>query len=136
MLRIQNNSTDVFIVTLRDKTSNQVNPYYTWKVINKQTLDETVFYTDNFTTSPYYDSFTISISNTQSGLTAGILNIGHGQFTYEVYEMTNQYDLNLANAIQMVETGILIVNPTYSVNPTSTTDTNIPVPINSNLDRI
>lgn len=133
MLTLQNNSSGAVYVTLQENVVNVATASFTWRLINKESLQNYVFWADDFSTSPYYDSFTISIG--PGSATAGYVNCGYGQFTYEVYEMPNPYDLNLNNAIGMVETGILIVNPTYSVNASFTQS--IPtIPLNKNLDRI
>jgi hypothetical protein len=111
---------DVYI-QLQDSASNQVNPYYTWSITNKQSLANTIFYQSDISAAPwYYSTFNITVSSTQSGLTAGIINVESGEYTYEVYEMAAPYDLDLNNAIQMVHTGIMIVNATYSAIQTYT----------------
>jgi|ERR1035437_3654845 hypothetical protein len=135
MLVIKENESKVLIVTLRDKASNQIAPCYTWRLTNKQSLENIVFYQTNSSTSPYFDAFTVSISPTYSDLTNGVIQSGHGQFTYEIYEMPSM-GLTLSNAIQMIETGILIISPTHSPNIVSILDSNKPIRINNNQDRI
>jgi hypothetical protein len=115
MININVNSTKEITVTLYEKCSNITNPYFTWMIQNKTTQQQTIFYADDHSNSPYYyNSFTFSISSTQSGLTAGIINVPGGQYNYFVYEMQNPYDLNLNNAINLVELGIMQIVPTYS----------------------
>ena len=102
------------VVTLYENSSNLVNPYYTWKLVNKDTLAEKIFTQLDSSPSPYYfNYFTISIA-TPEGLTAGTIDIKPGQYQYYVYEMQNPYDLNLSNAIGLVENGILNVTATFS----------------------
>jgi ABC-type molybdate transport system substrate-binding protein len=122
-------------VTLYELCQNQTNPYFTWKFIDKDSNDEYIFCADDFSTAPYYwNTFTISIA-TPSSATAGVIDIPAGQYTYEVYEMANQWDLNLNNAIGLVETGLVTINPTYSqiqsytASPTTTN-------VYKNLNRI
>ena len=101
-------------VTLYEKSNNVTNPYYTWKVVNKDTKVEKIFTSNDFSPYPYYfNYFTISIA-TPEGLTAGVVNLNPGQYQYYIYEMQNQYDLNLNNSLGEVENGILNVNATYS----------------------
>jgi len=102
------------VVTLYENSSNLVNPYYTWQLVNKDTLAQKVFTQLDSSPSPYYfNYFTISIA-TPEGLTAGVIDIKPGQYQYYVYEMQNPYDLNLSNAIGLVENGILNVIATFS----------------------
>ena len=103
------------VVTLYEKASNVVDPYFTWMIQSKTTLQQTVFFQLDHSTAPYYwNAFTVSVSTTQSGLTAGIINVDYGQYNYFVYEMTNPYDLNLNNAINLVEVGLMNIAGTYS----------------------
>ena len=97
------------------KCQNQINPYFTWKLIDKDSKAVTIFTADDFSYAPYYwNAFTISVSTTQSGLTQGIINVPASTFTYEVYEMANPYDLNLNNSLGMIENGIVTINATYT----------------------
>jgi hypothetical protein len=108
-----NNGQNVVTVTLYEKSSS-VQPFYTWELERKGTFDSVVFYQNDSSYAPYYwNAFTISVA-TYSGLTSGIIQVNSGEWTYTVYEMSNPYDLNLNNAIGVVETGICIVNGTYS----------------------
>jgi len=43
--------------------------------------------------------------------------------------MENQYDLNINNAIGLVETGIMIVGTTYSTIPVYTQNDNQTIPV-------
>lgn len=103
------------VATLYEKCQNQVNPYFTWKLTDKDSNAITIFCADDFSYAPYYwNAFTVSVSSTQSGLTHGIINVPASIFSYEVYEMANPYDLNLDNAIGLVENGLITINATYS----------------------
>lgn len=114
------------IVTLYENSTNIVNPYYTWKLENKDTLVNTVFYQDDHSSYPwYYNSFTLSVA-TYSGLTAGVLDLDYGQYNYFIYEMANPYDLDLNNSLGLVENGILYINATYSTVSTFTQSNTIP----------
>jgi hypothetical protein len=120
----QSGSTKV-VATLYEKCKNQVNPYFTWKLTEKDSNAITIFCADDFSYAPYYwNAFTISVSTTQSGATHGIINIPASIFSYEVYEMKNPYDLNLKNAVGLVENGLITINATYSVQASTMSNTN------------
>lgn len=102
------------IATLREKSSNLINHYYTWKIVNKNSFDEYIFSADNNTTSNYYDSFTISIGTPMTLTSSIVLDAVAGQYDYFVYEMNTNYDLNLNNSLGLVEMGILIISGTDS----------------------
>lgn len=103
------------VMTLYELCGNITNPYFTFKLVNKDTLEETVFTAESdFSPIPYYfNYFTFSIGS-PAGLTQGILDIPAGQYQYFAYEMSTQYDLNLNNSLGEVENGILYVNATFS----------------------
>jgi hypothetical protein len=117
------------IVTLYDSCNNKYNPYFAWKVINQDTLVETIFTADDNSYTPWnYNSFTIS----PAGLTAGILDLKQGQYKYEVYEMSNPYILDLNLAVKQVETGILNIIGTSSTTSTYVGNQNL-IPTYNNL---
>lgn len=114
MLYLNNTGDTRVIVTLYENCSNILNPYFTWKLVNKDTLAETIFFQEDFSPVPYYfNYFTISVA-TPAGLTQGIIDVESGQYQYYVYEMTNPYDLDLNNTIGLVENGILNVQGVFS----------------------
>jgi hypothetical protein len=73
------------------------------------------------------------VGGTYSNPTQGVVQCPQGQYTYEIYEMTSA-DLNINNAVGMIETGILLISPTYSTTISATNSNTISV--NKNLDRI
>lgn len=115
-------------VTLYEKCSNILDPYFTWKLVNKDTLAEKIFFQTDSSPRPYYfNYFTISIASPE-GLTSGTINIVPGQYQYYIYEMQNPYDLDVNNAIGLVENGILNVNATYSTPNVFTASNNNTIP--------
>jgi hypothetical protein len=103
------------VCTLYERCKNRVNPYFAWQLIDKDSDKVTVFCADDFSYAPYYwNAFTFSISTTMSSATHGVINVPASTYTYNVYEMQHQYDLNLKNAVGLVETGIVTINATYS----------------------
>lgn len=137
METINLNTPKALYFTLYEKCSNITNPYFTFKITAKDSLKDYIFTANDFSYAPYYwNAFTFSMSTTQSGLTAGIVQAPYGEYTYEVYEMQNQYDLNINNAVKKVENGIWIINATYSkINMFTQSDTNT-INIFKALDRI
>ena len=124
------------VITLYDNCKNVVNPYFTWKLIDKDSDVITIFTADDYSPVPYYwSAFTFSVSPTP-GLTSGIINIPASTFTYEVYEMENPYDLNLNNSLGMVKSGILIIEATFSAPLAYTQSNNTPTPVYRNQNRI
>lgn len=136
MLYLPQNQPTRLNTTFWENSTNLVNPYFTWRIINKQSLVETIFYANDFSQVPwYYNSFTVSASTTTIGLTAGIINSAPGEYTYTVYQMSNPYDLDLANAIKEVETGILVISATYTPQESFTASSGT-IGVWTNMDRI
>ena len=126
MLIIQNKGTTQVVVTLSDMAQNKINPYFTWEIVRKGSNDEIIFYADDTSTSPYWNRFNITVATASSGLTAGVIPIIEGEWIYNIYEMRNRYDLNIARSIGIVETGLMVVGLTYSTPSVVTTQV-IPV---------
>jgi len=109
-----NTGTNSVVVTLYEK-STQTQPYYTWQIIRKGSFDEVVFYQDDSSYAPFYWSeFQITLSPSYSSLTAGIIQANSGEYTYNIWEMNQPYDLGYTQSNNLVETGILIINATYT----------------------
>lgn len=108
MIYLQQNQNNSITIS-----ANQVNytNYYTWQLIRKGSFDEVVFYNDSSSPVPeYWQTFTISCA-TYSGLTAGIINVNNGEWTFNVYEMNEPYNLNVASG-SLCKTGICIISGT------------------------
>jgi len=99
--------------------------YYTFKITNCDSFGEYYFSPDNYSQSPYYDAFTLSVGTPSSMTGSVVLDIAGGQYNYEVYRMPTRYDLNIASASYMVDNGILQVIGTGSIytSPTPITFT-------------
>lgn len=105
MLYLSATQSQALIVTLRDGLTIYEN--YTWKIRNSMTNEETIFTQDNSSSSPYYQSFTLSVSSPQ-GLTSGVVDIEPGQYQYFIYGSETPYNLDVDD-LEMLETGILNV---------------------------
>lgn len=108
MLYLSTTQSHKVVLTLSEKATTTT-PYYTWQLSNRDSLAITTISPDNFSNSPYYDSFTLSIGTAVSLTASVVMNIPAGEYHYSVYEMANQYDLNINNALAQVETGLLMI---------------------------
>lgn len=114
MIVLSTTQSNKVVVTLREK-STLITPYYTWEIQNQNSLDTYVFSADNFSLSPYYDAFTISIG-TSSSLTSSVtLDLVPGEYHYTVYESATQWSLNITSTSSVVEVGLLFVLATFSL---------------------
>jgi hypothetical protein len=126
------------VFTLYENCQNVVNPYFTFKIIDKD-RENSIIFTATADNSPhpyYWNAFTFSVGTQSGGLTAGYLNVPQpSQFVYEVYEMTTPYDLDLNNAIGLVESGLITIGGTWSQISTFTAS-GTPISVWGNLNRI
>lgn len=105
--------TNSIVLTLYEK-SVQTQPYYTFQLVRKGSFDEVVFYQNDSSYAPWYwNQFVVSVG-TISGPTQGNIVLYPGEYTYNVYEMSASYSLSYTQSIGLVETGILIMEGTYS----------------------
>lgn len=112
MLIVNPEGTTRVLVTLYEKC-NLTSPYFTWLVKRKGSLEEIIFYQDDVSNSPYYfNQFDLTIATSSIGLTAGLIPLTSGEWNYYIYEQDAKYIL--ATSSNMVETGILIVDGTFS----------------------
>jgi len=124
------------VITLYDNCKNVVNPYFTWKLIDKDSNATTIFTADDYSSVPYYwSSFTFSISSDTDPFN-GVIDIPASTFSYEVYEMANPYDLDLSNSLGMVKTGVLTIDAPHSETPSYTETNNTPTQVYRNQNRI
>jgi hypothetical protein len=103
------------IATLKEKTSNLLNPYYVWKLVNRDSFEEYVIAPDDNSNSYYYDSFTMSVGTPFVSTGADvIIDAVPGQYDYFVYEVSIEYDVDLTSIVGEVENGILIIEGNQS----------------------
>lgn len=115
MIILNEYGTTPAVVTLYEKSQNNVNPYFTWTLIRKGSFDTIIFYQDDTSTSPInYNRFNITVATSSIGLTAGLIPLVSGEWNYSIYEQTAPYILSTASAVQLVESGLLIVGATFS----------------------
>jgi len=115
MLNVSGNGTTKVTVTLYERCQT-TDPFFTWLVQRKGSLDTIIFYQDDISLSPYYyNQFNITIATSSVGLTAGVVPLFPGEWNYTIYEQSQPYIL--ATSSNVVETGILIVSGTFSQSP-------------------
>lgn len=130
MLIVNNQGTSNLYVTLYEKCQNVFNPYFTWELIRKGSNDQIYWCNNDLSFAPYYwNQFQITIATASLGLTSGIISLIPGEYTYNIYETSEQYDLSLSTSIGIVETGILIYNGTSSVIPNFIINNNQSIPV-------
>ena len=130
MLIVSPTQSSLITVTLYELASNQVNPYFTFEIIRKGSHDKVYFTNDDLSTSPwYFNQFEITPATSSVGLTSGVVPLIEGEYVYNVYETSAQYDISLSTLVGKVETGILTVSSTYSTIPSFTANNNTVIPV-------
>ena len=119
MIYISTTQSSKVVVTLDDLVTLTQSAYFTWKILSKNSLEETIFEADDFSISPYYNSFTLSVG-TSSSLTGSnvTLDIEQGEYEYTIYQTPNQYSLSTDGLV--LERGLMICLGTGSVDSTFT----------------
>lgn len=92
-------------------TITEAIPYFTWKLVDKVSSSEIVFYAEN--TSPFpldYNCFIINIGDINDPLN-GMITAPDGDYDYTIYQMPSGGDLDIKNAITIALYGDLqIIN--------------------------
>lgn len=119
MIYISTTQSSKVVVTLDDLVTLTQSAYFTWKILSKNSLEETIFEADDFSISPYYNSFTLSVG-TLSSLTGSnvTLDIEQGEYEYTIYQTANQYSLSTDGLV--LERGLMICLGTGSFDSTFT----------------
>lgn len=100
------------------------NSFYSFRIISADGFNVYTFAPDNWSQSPYYFGFTVSVG-TPSTFTGSnvVLPLDAGEYNYIVSASTQSYNLTITN--NLVDVGILIVDGTSSLPTTYTqSDTN------------
>lgn len=128
MLIVSATGSSNITTTLYEKCSNKVNPYFLFELVRKGSNDEIIFTNDDISTSPWYwNEFVITIATNSIGLTQGIIPLEEGEYKYTAYEMSNQYDLNINNAVGIIEVGLMVCGLVFSAPVSVNILTAIPV---------
>ena len=105
----------VVLQSNKNSTSNSTEAdlltnYYTFKMTSTDSFEEYVFSPKNNSSSPYYDAFTISVGTTSISMTNSVkIDAASGQYNFEVYKMPTEFNLNIASASYLTESGIIQV---------------------------
>lgn len=92
------------------KVATILNPYYTFELINQQSKDTIIFTSDNISpVTLIYDEFNLISTTASPGLTAGIIDVEKGVYTYNIYETQYQYNLDLGSA-SFLRSGELVIS--------------------------
>ena len=101
------------------KIINSTQSYYNFNIVSADGFYNYTFAPDNFSTSPYYMAFTISIGTPESLTGSNVkLDLNAGEYSYKVSKTDDPYSLTFSNLV--VDNGIMIVLGTSSL-PTSYT---------------
>lgn len=105
MLYLSTTQSKSIVATLKEK-STLLTPFYTWRILNRDSQVETIFAPENFSMSPYYDAFTVSIGTPSQATGSNVyIDVVQGQYDYFVYQTPTEYSLSMTDSV--VETGIL-----------------------------
>lgn len=93
---------------------NSTQSYFNFKIERQDGFAQKVFAPLNFSTSPYYYGFTVSIGTPES-LTGSnvVIDVEYGEYHYEVSLINTPYSLTFSNLV--IDNGILIVEATSSI---------------------
>jgi hypothetical protein len=130
MVYLQSGSTSSIVFTLAEKTiSGGTN--YTFSIQNRDSFETTVFAPTDVSAYPqYYNLFEITTNSgstsTFTGTSVNLVDMPIGEYHYSAYEMPTANDLDINNAIKLVEVGLLFIVgpevpvPTYTGNDLGT----------------
>lgn len=117
MQLITRNSNSTIIFTLKEKQT-LTNPYFLFelKFRGDGTTTKTFIASDSSTYSDRYNQFLVTEVNSGSEiLTSGTVNLQNvGEWHYRIFEQASSSNLNVANATNELENGIVKVLPSTS----------------------
>lgn len=114
MIFLNDNTTNYVVLTLLENSllyqNSGVTPYYLFEFISPASNENIFFTANNLSTSQQqlrFDSFNITLTGSNYvNLTASTIYMRPGMWwDYNIYEQTQQYNLNPANTVSIVETG-------------------------------
>lgn len=117
MQLITRNSNSTIIFTLKEKQT-LTSPYFLFelKFRGDGTTTKTFIASDTSTYSDRYNQFLVTEVNSGSEiLTSGTVNLQNvGEWHYRIFEQTSSSNLDVANAVNELENGIIKVLPSTS----------------------
>lgn len=130
MIYFQSGTTSTIAMTLAEKAISG-GTHYTFSIQNRDSFETTIFAPTDVSAFPqYYNLFEITtnsgLTQTLTGTSVTLLDMPIGEYHYDVFEMPTANDLDITNAIKLVEVGLLFVVgpdssiPTYTGNDLGT----------------
>jgi hypothetical protein len=115
MILLQENTANIVVLTLTEKTTINA-PTYLFRFVNKQTNVEYVcIATDTSTFKQRYNKFTITTQSTTPNPLLGQLKLSLGdEYEYYIYAQVSTTNLDYKLANEMVETGIMRYDKTLT----------------------
>lgn len=102
------NSTLVFTLT---EKSTLTNPYYLFSLKNQTEMVRYNFISADLSAYPErFNKFLVTETTGTQNLTSGVITLGEkGFYEYEIYEQSSSSNLNIINATNLVEIGLIKV---------------------------
>lgn len=122
MILLQQNTVNDVVLTLRELTTIE-NPFYLFVFTSDDTNISKIFTgVDISTNVNTYNEFNIELTSGAEDLSNSVINLPYkGYYTYNIYSMVTEGNLDINNVTELVESGKVYVNDT--VKPIKTTYT-------------
>jgi len=120
MILLQQNTVNDVVLTLRELTTIE-NPFYLFVFTSDDTNISKIFTgVDISTNVNTYNEFNIELTSGAEDLLDSVINLPYkGYYTYNIYSMVTEGNLDINNVTELVESGKVYVNDT--VKPVKTT---------------
>ncbi len=109
-LRANNGNTTgqaTIVMTLTEKCTLE-NPYFTFRIVHKDSKEETIFNGLDISSNPeIYNKFLIEITESTPFPTLGKINAKSGEYNYYIYESPTLGELTISECTGIIEQGIL-----------------------------
>lgn len=122
MILLQQNTVNDVVLTLRELTTI-ANPFYLFVFTSDDTNISKIFTgVDISTNVNTYNEFNIELTSGAEDLLDSVINLPYkGYYTYNIYSMVTEGNLDINNITELVESGKVYVNDT--IKPVKTTYT-------------
>jgi hypothetical protein len=123
MIKLKQDFNNNVVLTLRETTTLK-NPYYVFEFTNDDSNFKKVFTgVDVSTNIARYNEFVIEL-NPVEDLENSVIDLTKGFYDYKVYSTETQNDLDISNASELVECGIVYVEGDEQLTKTTYTGGN------------
>ena len=122
MILLQQNTVNDVVLTLRELTTIS-SPFYLFVFTSDDTNISKIFTgVDISTNVNTYNEFNIELTSGVEDLSNSVINLPYkGYYTYNIYSMVTEWNLDINNVTELVESGKVYVNDT--IKPVKTTYT-------------